>query len=93
MTTRMSMASLPCPTWPMRREYGASQWVSHILEAMQRLLAERDAQHLGKELLYSAASLTTRLRSKRESVQMDVASEATMPKFLRRDVEQGRSRL
>jgi Ca-activated chloride channel family protein len=76
-----------------QREYAASQWVSHILEAMQRLLAERDAQHLGKELLYSAATLTTRLRSKRESVQMDVASEATMPKFLRRDVEQGRSRL
>lgn len=76
-----------------QREHGASQWVSHILEAMQRLLAERDAQHLGKELLYSAATLTTRLRSKREQAQMDVASEAAMPKFLRRDVEQGRSRL
>lgn len=62
------------------------------MEALQRLLAERDAHHLGKKLLYSAATLTTRLRSKRESVQLDVASEAAMPKFLRREVEQGRAR-
>jgi Ca-activated chloride channel family protein len=74
-----------------QREFGASQWVRHILDAMQQLVAQRDAQHMGKELLYSATTLSSRLRSKRESALMDADAEASTPSFLRRDVEQGRS--
>ena len=75
-----------------RREFGDSPWVQSILRSMEGLAADRDgARFLTKELLYSAASLRTRIRAVHEPA-MDEASQVQLPAFLRQRGSQGSSR-
>jgi len=58
---------------------------------MQRLSEQRDAAHVGKEMLYAASTLGTRLRAKRERGLVTEAEDPSTPSFLVRSAEQGRS--
>jgi len=74
-----------------RKEFGASEWVRSILDAMEQLAKDQEGiRFLAKELLYSSVSLKTKLRSVHESAQVDAATEAVAPAFLRRSGRQGR---
>ena len=74
-----------------RTEFGDSEWVQAILASMQQLAdREGDVRALSKEMLYSSATLKTRVRACAEVAGISAMAEDEIPKFLRRRALQGR---
>jgi len=70
------------------RRFGDQPWVKEVLATLEQIAEQRDQGRFGKESLYAAMSMRSRLASKDEGL-FDVASEAVAPRFLRRNTTQG----
>ena len=70
------------------RRFGDQPWVKEVLATLEQIAEQRDQERFGKESLYAAMSMRSRLASKDEGL-FDVASEAVAPRFLRRNTTQG----
>ncbi len=74
-----------------RRRFGDQPWVQGVLGQLEEIAGRRDEAHFGKEAMYSALKMRSRLAAKDEAVEVfAMAHEASVPRFLRRDAAQGR---
>ena len=70
------------------RRFGDQPWVKEVLASLEQIAEERDQGRVGKESLYAAMKMRSRLAAKDEGL-FNVASEAIAPNFLRRHSMQG----
>lgn len=68
--------------------FGDQPWVQEVLASLQQIARQRDQARFGKESMYSAMKMRSRLAAKDEG-QFDALREAVAPRFLRRDGSQG----
>jgi Ca-activated chloride channel family protein len=73
------------------QRFGDQPWIREVLAELEAIATERDQAGFGKEAIYSAAMFRARLAAKDEaSTTYDALRESTRPRFLRRDITQGR---
>jgi Ca-activated chloride channel family protein len=70
------------------RRFGDQPWVQEVLTSLEQIARQRDQARFGKESLYAAMKMRSRVASKDEG-QYDAVQEAVVPRFLRRDGSQG----
>jgi N-methylhydantoinase A/oxoprolinase/acetone carboxylase beta subunit len=70
------------------RRFGDQPWVKEVLASLEQIAEQRDQARFGKESMYSAMKMRSRVASKDEG-QYNSVQEAVMPRFLRRDGSQG----
>ena len=70
--------------------YADQPWVLEILATMSEFARARDAARFSKESLYSSGKMSRRISAK-EELLASMASEATLPSFLRRKKAQGKA--
>jgi len=68
--------------------FGDQPWVQEVLTSLQQIARQRDHAGFGKESLYTAMKMRSRVAAKDEG-QYDAAREVAVPRFLRRDGAQG----
>ncbi|MBY0437816.1 MAG: VWA domain-containing protein [Burkholderiales bacterium] len=70
------------------RRFGDQPWVQEVLASLEQIARQRDQARFGKESLYTAMKMRSRVAAKDEGL-FDIAREAEVPRFLRRDGSQG----
>jgi Ca-activated chloride channel family protein len=74
----------------LRAEAASSPWLGASIEELERYARSRETQRFGKEALYKAAAMRSRLAALDEGQDWSLRLEARKSSFLRRKLEQGR---
>lgn len=70
-----------------RRLAADSPWLSEVVSNLERLAARRDEVLFSKEARYSSASMSARVRHKKEAARL--SNEDALPSYLQRKIRQG----
>lgn len=73
-----------------RATAAGNDWLSASMAALERYAAMRNEELFAKESTFKARRVMSRLASVNEDVAFDARSEAAVPRYLRRKLEEGR---